>query len=70
MQDQESLAKKAAERSVYRKKVRQARSVLMPHLDDAVDSIEKLRGLTDIIAEQNHVESDELWKWVVKELTQ
>jgi hypothetical protein len=70
MFDQEALAKQAAERSVYRKKVRLARSALVPHLDEIVDYIEKLRGLSDIIADQNGVDKGELWDWVVREVTQ
>lgn len=56
-------------KSVYRKKLRKARHDLMPHFDEVVEPLEKLRGLSEIIAKKHEIAPEELWSWVVRELT-
>lgn len=45
------------------------RTELYKHFMAIVEPIEKLRGVSDILADQHNVDKNELWQWAVGQIT-
>ena len=66
----EALAKDAAVKSSERAKMQRSKMQMLPHVEEALPHVEKVRSLAEIIARKHGVDIQLLWKWIVRELTE
>lgn len=66
--NQETAAMAAAQAMIQRKALFKCRNELYNHLPKAVEVVEFIRGLSDVLAETNGIDKEYLWKWAKREL--
>ena len=65
----EVYAREAAEKSIERKSFIKAKSEIFAYLQEASEAVEKLRGISYVIAKKNNCSTEKMWEWVMRELT-